>query len=162
MYTRDSGGSGTGGTGGGTDSSVAATAYLPLYNGLRTAIEFVPGDNLLLLNDTRDGTVVGTVINNRTSVQPMVRLVSKSGITLTCSTSTPVTYQDGSAGYVTEVLGKELPVQDEAGWRWEEIVAVEDAGYGVVCTIFCENQCYAAGDVPGRYIWTHNLIIVKP
>jgi hypothetical protein len=42
------------------------------------------------------------------------------------------------------------------GFRWEEIVEVRSAGRGMVATIYCKDQCYAAGNEPGRWIWTHN------
>ena len=115
-----------------------------------------PGHSLELLNLTRDGVMAGEVISNRVSEQNLLTMVSASGIELTCSDNTPLTLEDGSCINSTEVLNKRLPVQDENGFRWEEIVELRDAGRGMVATIFCDNQCYAAGDSPGRYIWTHN------
>jgi hypothetical protein len=147
-----------GGGGGGGDSSVSVTAYLPSG---KQAGNAVPGDELVLLSTDRTGTMPGVVVSNRVSRQQIVKLVSSSGIELTCSTTTPLTLQDGSCISVFEVLNKELPVEDENGFRWEPIVEVQDAGYGDVATIYCENQCYAAGDVFGKYIWTHNLINTK-
>jgi hypothetical protein len=139
--------------GGGGGGSVSVQAYLPSG---KVAGEVDVGDELSLLSTDRTTTVPGTVISNRTSLQPLVKLISRSGITLTCSDSTPVTLEDGSSTFASNVLNKKLPVQDDNGFRWEEIVSVTYAGMGYVATIFCENQCYAAGDAPGKYIWTHN------
>jgi hypothetical protein len=119
------------------------------------------GDPLLLLSSNRNGTVDGNVISNRISQQKLLTLVSSSGIKLTCSDNTPLTLQDGSSINSTEAIGNLLPVQDNNGFRWEEIVEIIDAGRGEVATIFCDNQCYAAGDEPDRWIWTHNLIQQK-
>jgi hypothetical protein len=119
------------------------------------------GDSLLLLTADGKGTLDGTVISNRISQQKLLTLVSSSGIRLTCSDNTPLTLQDGSCINSTEAAGNLLPVQDKDGFRWEEIVEVIDAGIGNVATIFCNNQCYAAGDEPERWIWTHNIAIIK-
>ena len=142
--------------GGGGGGSVSINAYMPLYQ-VKYAKDMVYGDDLLLLNSTRDGTKLGKVISNRISTQKLLTLISESGIRLTCSDNTPLTLKDGSAINSTEALNNELPVQDESGFRWEKIVEVLDAGVGEVATIYCEDQCYAAGDEDGKYIWTHNL-----
>lgn len=146
-----------GGGGGGGGGSVSASAYMPGHSFDVRAGDMHAGHSLELLNFTRDGVMTGEVISNRLSEQNLVTMVSASGIELTCSDNTPITLEDGSCINSTEVLNKRLPVQDENGFRWEEIVELRDAGRGMVATIFCDNQCYAAGDSPGRYIWTHNL-----
>lgn len=138
----------------GGGGSVSISAYLPMLSKL--AGRAGAGDSLLLLNDERQGTKSGTVISNRISMQNLVTLVSTSGIRLTCSDNTPLTLEDGSSINSTEALGVRLPVQDNNGFRWEEIVEVRDAGRGNVATIYCMDQCYAAGDEPDRWIWTHN------
>jgi hypothetical protein len=127
----------------------------------KRAGEFAVGDNLILLNSTRNGTVSGAVISNRISTQNLITMVSKSGIRLTCSDNTPLTLVDGSTINSTQALGHQLPVQDHSGFRWEEIVEVIDAGIGEVATIYCKDQCYAAGDELGRWIWTHNSSVSK-
>ena len=127
----------------------------------KRAGQLVPGDELVLMNAARDSYIAGPVITNRTSLQKLLRMTSSSGITLTCSDNTPLTLQDGSAINSTEALGVQLPVMDSAGFRWEEIVALEPAGNGYVATIFCDNQCYAAGDEVGRFIFTHNVDQIK-
>lgn len=115
------------------------------------------GDAVLILDpEDYSTTKITSVVSNGISVRKMVTMVSETGIRLTCSVETPLTLRDGSAIKSTEALGVELPVQDENGFRWEKIMEVVDAGMGEVATIFCENQCYGAGDEPGKYIWTHN------
>ena len=145
--------------GGGGSGSVSVTAFMPLS--FKRAGQLVPGDELVLMNAARDSYITGPVITNRTSLQKLLRMTSSSGITLTCSDNTPLTLQDGSAINSTEALGVQLPVMDSAGFRWEEIVALEPAGNGYVATIFCDNQCYAAGDEVGRFIFTHNVDQIK-
>ena len=134
--------------------SVWVNAYMP--GSSKRARDFDVGDELLLLNAERNGTMPGTVLSNRYSEQNLLTLVSDSGIELTCSDNTPLTLEDGSGINSTEALGVRLPVQDENGFRWEEIVEVRPAGRGMVATIYCKNQCYAAGNEAGRWILTHN------
>ena len=134
--------------------SVWVEAYMP--NSTKRAGEFIPGDSLLLLGSDLNSIAPGTVISNRHSEQNLLTLVSESGIELTCSDNTPLTVEDGSGINSTEALGRRLPVLDEQGFRWEEIVEVRPAGRGMVATIYCKNQCYAAGNQLGRWILTHN------
>jgi hypothetical protein len=145
------------GGGGGGGGSVSLMAFMPNQPATYRAKDMAAGDELVLLNSERNGTVTGSVVSNRTSEQNLVRLVSESGITLTCSDNTPLTLENGESINSTDALGVKLPVQDDNGFRWETITAVQQVGRGLVATIYCDNQCYGAGDVEGRYIWTHNL-----
>jgi hypothetical protein len=153
------GGGGRASIPGGGGGSVYARAFMPLTR--KRAIEMIVDDQLLLLNEERNGYKIGVVSATRSSTQKLVTLVSASNIRLTCSDNTPLTLEDGSCINSTEAKGHRLPVEDSDGFRWEEIVDVLDAGSGVVATISCENQCYAAGDVPGQWIWTHNGLALK-
>jgi hypothetical protein len=144
---------------GGNDYCVAASAYVPFH--VKTAGELVPGDQLVLLGDDRNSTKAGQVTSNRISINSAVTLVSKSGIRLTCSTSTPLTLEDGTMIKSPDALGHKLPVEDENGFRWEEIVEVINAGNIPVALIYCQDQCYAAGDEPNKWIWTHNISMIK-
>jgi len=143
----------------GGDGSVNVNAYMPGTSKL--AGQMILGDSLVLLSKDRQGTTTGMVISNTISEQKLLTMVSESGIRLTCSDNTPLTLEDGSSINSTEVLGKKLPVEDQNGFRWELIVEVLDAGQGKVATIYCEDQCYAAGDENGRWIWTHNASNIK-
>lgn len=148
-----------GGGGGGGGGSVLANAWVPDENGVaKRAGQVVPGDGLFLLAEDLESTRAGVTVSNRLSDQRLLRMTSESGITLTVSDNTPLTMRDGTCINSTDVLDRELPVQDENGFRWEKIVKLEEAGRGTVATIYCENQCYAAGDVVGRWIWTHNAL----
>jgi len=144
----------------GAVNSVSSRAYMP--GSLKPAGDFIPGDSLLLLSDDRQGSKFGEVISNRlTDDAKLITLISESGIKLTCSIQTPLTLENGDYIFVSEALGHKLPVQDIRGFRWEYIVGLIDAGVGQVATIYCDDQCYAAGDENGKYIWTHNMAAAK-
>jgi len=148
-------------SGGGGDSSGSVNVNARMPGTSKLAGQMIHGDALVLLAEDRQGTIPGVVISNTISEQRLLTMVSESGIKLTCSDNTPLTLEDGSSINSTEVLGKKLPVEDQNGFRWELIVEVLDAGHGKVATIYCEDQCYAAGDEPGRWIWTHNADAIK-
>lgn len=154
---RDGGYSGGGYGGGG--GSVAVNAYMPYTT--KRAAEIDVGDPLSLLSFDRQGTMPGVTLSNRISQQNLLTLISESGIRLTISDNTPLTLPNGAYVNSTQALGNYLPVQDVNGFRWERIVEVIDAGQGLVATISCENQCYAAGDEPDRFIWTHNFLAMS-
>jgi hypothetical protein len=145
--------------GGGGGGSVAVNAYMPYTT--KRAAEIDVGDPLLLLSLDRQGTMPGVTISNRISQQNLLTLISESGIRLTLSDNTPLTLPNGAYVNSTQALGNYLPVQDMNGFRWERIVEVVNAGQGLVATIACQNQCYAAGDEPDRFIWTHNLLMAN-
>ena len=151
---------GTGGTPGveDTPSSIAVSAFLP--SGIRAGDAQI-GDGLLVLSADKTGYVAGSIASTRISTQQMVTLISASGIRLTVSAETPVTLGNGISLFARDAVGVELPVQDSTGFRWEKIVSVMPAGEGLVQTIYCNDQCYAAGDAPDRFIWTHNATTEK-
>lgn len=155
-YLTDVGGVVSGGGGGG---SVAVNAYMPRTT--KRAAEIDVGDPLVLLSFDRQGMMPGITLSNRISQQNLLTLISESGIRLTVSDNTPLTLPNGAYVNSTQALGNYLPVKDSDGFRWERIVEVVDAGKGLVATISCENQCYAAGDEPDKFIWTHNFAAVN-
>ena len=93
-----------------------------------------------------------------TARAPCVRLISESGVALTCSRSTPITQPDGDVVLAPAALGAMAAVDDAAGFRWERIADVIDAGEHLVRRIHIGGRTYAAGDTPGRRMFTHNPI----
>ncbi len=119
------------------------------------------GDALIVLNADGDGYVPHAIAAIRPGFEPCVRLVSESGITLTCSTTTPITTRDEGGAFIVvpapDSFGIEVPVLDAHGFRWERIRTVEPRGELPVRLLSCGGATYAAGDVPGRWMFTHNI-----
>ncbi len=84
------------------------------------------------------------------------RLVTTSGVTLTCSESTPITQPSGRCIRARDALGAQVAVDDELGLRWETIVEKVRVGLIDVARIHVGGRTYAAGDEPGRRMFTHN------
>jgi hypothetical protein len=118
------------------------------------------GAPLLLMADDGSARYPGAVKWTRESIQPCLFFRTESGIGLTLSESTPIPVRRGGAvDYLVarDVLeGDVLPVQDANGFRWEELDTVEGRGMLPVSLLSAGNGVYAAGDAPGRLIFTHN------
>lgn len=137
----------------------AAAAYLPLPAPRRVG-KAQTGDAVLVLAEGGDGWTEAEVRKTDISTQPCVTLTTENGVRLTCSRSTPITTRasDGALEAVTiaECVGRLVPVLDGDRFGWEEIVTCEDAGDRLVVLLDCGGATFAAGDEPGRYIFTHN------
>ncbi len=147
------------GTGGGNDppednTCVEFESYMPDN---RQAFEYNRNDDILILNETFDGSTHTTVQCNRITTSACVEIVSVSGIELVASVTTPITLFGGQCLNITEALGQFLPVEDDNGFRWEQIVEVNFVGDRKVAHISCHGQTYAAGKKPNKFIYTHNL-----
>jgi hypothetical protein len=132
---------------------VAADAWL---DPLRQARDIGPGDIIDVLDWLGTGKALAEVEGARVVWAEAVRLVSTSGIALTCSMSTPITQPDGSVVLAGQALGVQVAVDDADGFRWERIVITEPVGQIEVARIHVHGLTYAAGDAPGRRMFTHN------
>jgi len=134
---------------------VAALAWL---NPRRRAIDVGPGDLIDALTEDGRGVEAVEVEGSRIVYAQCVRLVSDSGIMLTCSRMTPVTQPDGRTIWAHEAKGAAIAVEDAGGFRWETIARVDCVGEHQVARIHCHGRTYGAGDVRGRRMFTHNPI----
>lgn len=149
------GGSSTGGTGGGFDC-VHPLAWVETEHGFVRAKFVKAGDRLVCLNEAKDGTRLVEVESNHIGENERVRLLMESGAQVTLSINTPLTLRGDALIIAANATGHDLPVKDKNGFRWERCVRVEDAGLGEVSHIRCHQATYAAGDLVGRSILTHN------
>lgn len=156
------GGGGTGGGlgGGGGGYCVAADAWVETEEGFKLGREIVAGDMLRVLADDRESTRWERCTHNHVERALSWLLRTVTGIELYCSAETPVTLRDGSMILVPEVAGHELPVQAQDSFRWEKTWA-EEIGEIEVAHISCSRNVYAAGNVKGWSILTHNALSEK-
>lgn len=99
-----------------------------------------------------------------------VRLISESGVSLTCSTSTPFNLpsatddlKDGDWAYAPDMLGQEvLVLHYEDGnpiVTWETIVEVEDVGSIYVVPLGFDDRSFVGSDNPtDGFMFSHNLM----
>lgn len=149
-------GGGDGDVGGG--GCVDAEAWVDTRDkGFIQAKEIVEGDYIRVLSADRKFTEWAPVLGNEIKMEESFQLVSRtSGSTLRCSASTPLTLSDGSSVYPGDLKGQELPVYvTELAWEKHDAIWI---GPRPVAFIHLGGLCYAAGDIPGRSIFTHNPI----
>lgn len=146
------GGGGGGGGGGG------CVHHLSWLNDHRQAGYVQAGDSVQGMTDELEFMEL-PLLSARRGLQPCMRITSESGTTLVVSASTPLTLEDRSCILVRDLkVGTKLPVRNyDHDIQWEPIVKIEDLGLDEVMVINVGGHSYAAGEVPGRYIYTHNM-----
>ena len=147
---------------GGDVDCVSELAWLPTHDAPIRARDLEPGDTILMLARSGDRVEHGTCEANRRALAHCMIFETVSGVRLTCSTTTPIVYQvEGGYGAkpAWECDGTEIvPVIDDQGFRWEPLARQPGhIGEKVVAHISANDGVYAAGDQPGRFMFTHNL-----
>jgi len=137
-------------------AGISKNAYVPFYN--KQLKDVAITDRLLVLKNNLNETEESAVYSLMTSVRSLVKLVTVSGITLTCASITPVPLEYGEHCTASDCAGKNIPVMDNGVFRWELCNEVVPCGTGEVINIItADNQCYAAGDEDNRWIWTQRV-----
>lgn len=147
-----------GGGGGGSpppppESCVLDTAWI---DERRRAGTITAGDVIDVLGDDMASVAQARVDGAKRAKTTGYRLVTTSGVTLTCAESTPITQPSGQCVRARDALGVLVAVEDELGLRWETIVEKTRVGLIDVARIHVGGRTYAAGDEKGRRMYTHN------
>lgn len=151
------GGTSTGGITPGSTDCVATDAFVLVDGEPVWADSVQSGDHLTILDEESwDGVTSERVQRIRLADQECVRLTTESGIQLTLSLDTPITLRNRMTTTAANAWQGEVPVLDRGEFRWERVVAIEDAGVRTVARISVHERTYAAGDQRDRYILTHN------
>lgn len=139
---------------------MASSAYMPFVT---TAGQTTASSLVLVIREDVNTINRKEVVSVRTSVQPLVTLVTTSGKRLTCSTNTIMTLEYGMTCYASEAQGKFIPTQSVSNSmfgkvEWELCIEVNAAGTGEIVTIVAPRQCIAAGDTDQEWIFTGRLV----
>jgi hypothetical protein len=132
-----------------------------LVSGKRVG-DAIVGDDLVLMEDDGNGHFHYHVTKTRPGTADCGTIVTKSGIKLTLSYSTPIAHRKHINAPVEYknleegIIGYYVPVLDYGKFRWERVIDVEHKGELPVALLSCDDGVYAAGDEPGRQIFTHN------
>lgn len=98
----------------------------------------------------------------RTSIQPCWKVTTTSGAWIIVSKCTRCETLELGFVYGDELEGLSLPVGgDDLDFDWEVVESVRDAGELLVAHVDTGDKNYPAGGERGRYISTHNVIMVK-
>ena len=141
---------------------VAVESFLPLAEPelvrdrpLRQAYQLQVGHQMSLADhnfESETGTVDAVAIE----YQPCVRLATKTGVSLVCSTSAPIPTREGNYRVPVQLLGQEVPVSVNGVNYWDKVTSVDDVGHKLVSVLTVGNRCFWAGERDGAYVLHHN------
>lgn len=114
------------------------------------------GHNMVLADQKTLEPGVGTVTYSEPSLQPAVRVVTKSGISLVCSTTAPLPTPEGLVD-APFVMGKQVATFKNGQAHWEDVVSVTDVGDTWVQHITVGDKCFWAGEQSNGFILHHNI-----
>jgi hypothetical protein len=132
---------------------VAVNSFLP--NG-EIAGHVSVGDTMILADQETLEPATGIVSYSEPSLQPSVRIVTKSGASLICSTTAPIPTTEGIIE-APFVFGKYVGTMIDGKPIWDEVVSVKDVGNIWVQHITVGNKCFWAGETSNAFILHHNI-----
>jgi len=143
---------------------VVLESYIPqvearIWNGrqVKQAWQLRAGHAISLgTGDDDINTFVGTVVANVTELQPCVRIVTKQGVSLVCSTTAPIFTKELEFVEAPELLGKYVACMASNESFWDEVVSVEEVGEKFVAVINANDTAFWAGETQEAYILHHN------
>jgi len=103
-------------------------------------------------------TYMGKVVFNYIELQPCVRLLTKSGVSLVCSTTAPIFTKDLEFVDAPNLIRKEVACMKNDETFWDEIVSIEDVGEKFVAVINAGDTAFWAGETNEAYMLHHNVI----
>jgi hypothetical protein len=164
-----------GGTFNGGSPSAAFGGGDPILGGCVVAEAFLNTDTTAA--EVEDGFVADTwspgeegitpfAVNQigESKLRPCVTLITASGIELTLSVDTPFNLKTATSDldpehtrYAPDMLNHEVLVDDEGDIRWEKVTGVLHVGERFIVPLGFGGRSFAAGDIPTRRIYSHNL-----
>lgn len=101
----------------------------------------------------------GKVVHTMIDYQPCVRIITTSGIRLSCSTTAPILTKENGYVEAPKLFCQRVAVMRNGVVFWDEVVAIEDIGYKHVRVIDTGDNSFWAGDMQNAYILHHNVNI---
>lgn len=144
-----------GGSGGGGGGCV--TRDMAIY-GYARADEVQVGDVMRVINPLTYEMSEAFVSRAEIKPQPCVRITTESGITLECSTTAPISDENGVYVYAPMLEGVIVPLYDNGEMRTERVISVKEIGVQEIVFITCENNFFLAGTTQNKYFLHHNTV----
>jgi hypothetical protein len=152
-------GGGSGGSGGGSGGCVTTDSII---YGSGIASSVMVGDMMNVIDPLSFEMSKGEVSMATIAPQPCVRITTRTGVMLECSTTAPIALADGTQALAPTLAGLDVSVYDNGMIIVDTVVLVEDIGVKDIVYITCENNYFLAGAEEGRYLLHHNLKSVPP
>ena len=150
---------------GGGGGCVVLDAYLPtvetrLHNGKSVEKAWqIENDFDILLADEQLKSTKGKVVKAMIDFQPCVKIVTASGIRLSCSTTAPILTKNKGYVEAPKLFGEQIAVMRNDIAFYDEVVGIEDIGYKHVRVIDTGDNSFWAGDIQNAYVLHHNARI---
>ena len=113
----------------------------------------------ILLADEQLKSTKGKVVKAVIDFQPCVKIITASGIRLSCSTSAPILTKNNGYVEAPKLFGELIAVMRNDVAFWDEVVSIDDIGYKHVRVIDTGNNSFWAGDIQNAYVLHHNARI---
>lgn len=153
------------GGGGGGGGCVVLDAYIPsieirTHNGkiVEKAWQLEPTFDILLANERLQSSK-GKVVKAMIDFQPCVKIVTASGISLSCSTTAPILTKNNGYIEAPKLFGESIAVMRNDIAFYDEVVSISDIGYKHVRVIDTGDNSFWAGDIQNAYVLHHNARI---
>lgn len=114
------------------------------------------GDDMLISDPVSGDQSIAQVSYSEAKLQPCVRVITDTGVTLSCSTTAPIADEDGNQIMAPDLLGVRIPVMVDGQHYIDTVVDVEDIGEQMVQHITVDDSFFLAGDVDGMFMYHHN------
>ena len=156
---------GGGGGGGGGGGCVVLDAYVPTvetrtHNGkiVEKAWQLEPTFDILLADEELKSSK-GKIVKAMIDFQPCVKIITASGIRLSCSTTAPILTKNKGYVEAPKLFGEQIAVMRNDIAFWDEVVSIDDIGYKHVRVIDTGDNSFWAGDIQNAYVLHHNARI---
>lgn len=150
---------------GGGGGCVVLDAYLPtvetrLHNSKPVEKAWqIENDFDILLGDEQLKPITGKVVKAMIDFQPCVKIITASGIRLSCSTTAPILTKNKGYIEAPKLFGELIAVMRNGIAFYDEVVSIDDIGYKHVRVIDTGNNSFWAGDIQNAYVLHHNARI---
>jgi hypothetical protein len=120
--------------------------------------EFATVGSEIMIGDPVTGqTNIATISRADKAREPCVRIMTRMGVSLDCSTSAPIATEGGGQVLAPNLMGHKIPVKINDVWEIDEIVSIVPIGMQTVINISCDNNFFFAGREIDRYMLHHNI-----
>ena len=145
---------------------VVLESYVPLveartYNGnvVEQAYQLVDDFSIFLADENDLTCSIGTISKAINEYQPCIRITTKDGASLVCSTTARIPTQHDGVITAPDLLSKNVAVLRKGVAYWDSVVSIEDMGTKFVRVIDAGNNSFWAGKTNQAYILHHNANI---
>ena len=128
-----------------------------LPNGKRAG-DLKVGDEIMLGTEDLDHDVA-TVRKIVIRPEPCVRVETRSGVSLVCSTSAPIFTSDKEYTDAPDLLGKYVAIYKDGGTMFDEVISVTSVGHRDVAVIDAGDKAFWAGETTAGYMLHHNITV---